>query len=161
MSPANIVIRTGTREDIPAAFALVQELALFEKAPQEVDNTPERMLQDGFGENPVFGFLVAELDNQIAGMSLYFFRYSTWKGRRLYLEDLIVTEAFRGKGLGKLLFEATMKKALELNCYGMAWQVLDWNTPAIEFYKKYGATLDGEWVNCSLSREQLEMLNDY
>jgi GNAT superfamily N-acetyltransferase len=159
MSNDNIVIRTGTREDIPAAFALVQELALFEKAPHEVDNTPERMLQDGFGENPVFGFLMAEAGGQPVGMSLYYFRYSTWKGRRLYLEDLIVTEAYRGKGLGKLLFEATMKKALELNCYGMSWQVLDWNTPAIEFYKKYGAALDGEWVNCSLSRKQLEMTN--
>lgn len=158
MSTEHILIRTGTRDDIPAAFALVQELALFEKAPHEVDNTPERMLQDGFGENPVFGFLIAEVDGHVAGMSLYFFRYSTWKGRRLYLEDLIVTEAYRGKGLGKLLFEATMKKALELDCYGMAWQVLDWNTPAIDFYKKYGASLDSEWINCSLSRKQLEMI---
>jgi GNAT superfamily N-acetyltransferase len=159
MSSDNIRIRTGTRDDVPAAFALIQELALFEKAPHEVSNTPERMLEDGFGENPVYGFLVAELNHQIAGLSLYYFRYSTWKGKRLYLEDLIVTEAYRGKGLGKLLFEATMKKALELNCYGMSWQVLDWNTPAIDFYKKYGASLDGEWVNCSLSREQL-LMND-
>ncbi len=155
MSQTGTIIRQGTKEDVPAAFQLIQELALFERAPHEVDNTPERMLQDGFGENPVYGFLVAEFNGQIAGISLYYFRYSTWKGKRLYLEDLIVTESYRGKGLGKLLFDATIQKAIELDCYGMSWQVLDWNTPAIDFYKKYGASIDSGWLNASLSREQL------
>lgn len=155
MNKESAVIRQGTKEDVPAAFELIQELALFEKAPEEVDNTPERMLKDGFGENPVYGFMVAELDSQIVGISLYYFRYSTWKGKRLYLEDLIVTQSQRGKGLGNLLFEATIQKAIELDCYGMSWQVLDWNTPAIDFYKKYEAAIDSGWLNASLSREQL------
>lgn len=155
MSNTSVIIRQGTPTDVPAAFTLVQELALFEKAPHEVDNTPERMLQDGFSENPVFGFLVAELANQVVGISFYYFRYSTWKGKRLYLEDLLVTEQHRGKGIGKLLFDATIEIARKFNCNGMSWQVLDWNTPAIDFYKKYGAQLDGQWVNCSLSGKQI------
>jgi GNAT superfamily N-acetyltransferase len=152
---SSIAIRPGTEADVPAAFTLIQELALFERAPHEVSNTIEAMLQDGFGPNPVYGFLVAELDGEIVGLSLYYYRYSTWKGKRLYLEDLIVTEKHRKKGIGKLLFDATVDYARQMNCNGMSWQVLDWNTPAIEFYKQYGAHLDGEWINCSLSREQL------
>jgi GNAT superfamily N-acetyltransferase len=155
MSNPPIHIRSGRKEDIPAVFALVQELALFEKAPHEVDNTVERMLEDGFGKNPVFGFLVAELNGVIVGISLYYFRYSTWKGKRLYLEDIIITEQHRSKGIGKLLFKATMDTAKELNCNGMSWQVLDWNIPAIEFYKKFDANFDQGWINCSLSGEQL------
>lgn len=155
MSKPSIYIRSGRKEDIPAVFNLVKELALFEKAPHEVENTIERMLEDGFGENPVFGFLVAELENVIVAISLYYFRYSTWKGKRLYLEDIIVTEQHRSKGIGKLLFQATMEKAKELKCNGMSWQVLDWNTPAIEFYKKFDANFDQGWINCSLTGEQL------
>jgi GNAT superfamily N-acetyltransferase len=150
-----ITIRPGTEADVPAAFDLINELALFERAPDEVDNTIEDMLRDGFGPNPVYGFLVAELAGEIVGLSLYYYRYSTWKGKRLYLEDLIVTEKHRNKGIGKRLFDATVDYARQQDCKGMSWQVLDWNTPAIEFYKSYGARLDGEWINCSLSREQL------
>jgi GNAT superfamily N-acetyltransferase len=153
----DISIRQGRAEDVPAAFALIQELALYEKAPHEVENTIEQMLADGFGHHPIYGFLVAESDSQVVGISLYYYRYSTWKGKRLYLEDLIVTESYRGKGIGKLLFNATIAFAHQNSCNGMSWQVLEWNTPAIEFYKKFNAGFDGEWVNCTLTGKQLAM----
>ena len=146
------------REDLPRALELVRELAEFERAPLEVINTVRQMENDGFGEKPIYGFFVAERDQYIIGISLYYWRYSTWKGRRLYLEDIIVTEQERGKGAGKLLFDRTMQFALEENCTGMMWQVLEWNKPAIEFYRKYGAKLDDEWTNCSLERGQMEAL---
>lgn len=137
---------------------LINELAAFEKAPTEVTNTVKQMEVDGFGPNPIFGFFVAENEGHIVGLSLYYWRYSTWKGKRLYLEDIIVTEAWRGKGIGKLLFDETMRHALNEDCTGMMWQVLNWNEPAIEFYKKYGATLDDEWTNCSLESNQIKAL---
>jgi len=140
-------LRKGRPDDIPQAFALVQELALFEKAPDQVTNTAESMLRDGFGENPIFGLIVAEVEGKINGMSLYYFRYSTWKGKRLYLEDLIVTEAWRGKGLGEALLKATIEAAKAAQCTGLMWQVLDWNTPAIQFYQKFDARFDEGWVN--------------
>lgn len=143
-------LRKALPSDIPAILKLVHELAVFEKAPDEVSNTEERMLKEGFGEHPAFACLLAEKDGEVLGMSLYYFRYSTWKGRRLYLEDLIVTEAARGTGLGKLLFDRTVEIAKEEECSGMMWQVLDWNEPAIQFYKKYRARFDGEWLNCHL-----------
>ena len=146
------------REDLSRALELVRELAEFERAPLEVINTVSQMEIDGFGEKPIYGFFVAERDQHIIGISLYYWRYSTWKGRRLYLEDIIVTEKERGKGAGKLLFDKTMQFALEENCTGMMWQVLEWNKPAIEFYKKYGAKLDDEWTNCNLERWQMEAL---
>jgi GNAT superfamily N-acetyltransferase len=136
----------------------VRELAEYERALHEVTNTVSSMEADGFGPNPVYGFFVAEESGQILGLSLYYWRYSTWKGKRLYLEDIIVTERERGRGLGKLLFDHTMEKALEENCTGMMWQVLEWNEPAINFYKKYGSKLDGEWVNCHLEAAQIEAL---
>lgn len=151
-------IRRGKRSDIPRVFELVMELATFERAPQEVTNSIEKMEADGFGDQPLFGFFVAEDTAGIQGISLYYYRYSTWKGKRLYLEDIIVTEKERGKGLGKALFDATMRQALEDNCTGMMWQVLDWNEPAIAFYKSYGARLDDEWINCHLEADQLKKL---
>jgi GNAT superfamily N-acetyltransferase len=146
----SILIREGRSEDVPAIMELVRELALYEKAPEEVSNTEERMLREGFGDNPAFGSFLAEEDGKVVGMSLYYYRYSTWKGRRLYLEDIIVNESKRGSGIGKLLFDKTIEKAKEEDCSGMMWQVLDWNTPAIEFYKKYNARFDEGWVNCHL-----------
>ncbi|WP_128543914.1 GNAT family N-acetyltransferase [Larkinella soli] len=143
-------IRKGVPADVPQLFELVRELALYEKAPHEVTNTPEQMLIDGFGEQPLFGVLVAEVENKIVGMSLYYFRYSTWKGKRLYLEDIIVNETYRGKGLGKALFEATIAEAQQTRCTGMMWQVLDWNEPAVNFYKQFGTRFDTEWWNCHL-----------
>ncbi|MFC2126113.1 GNAT family N-acetyltransferase [Bacteroidota bacterium] len=151
----DIIIRRGAREDLPQVFDLIMELAEYEKAPHEVENSIEQMTEDGFGEQPVFGFIVALLNKQIIGLSLYYYRYSTWKGKLLYLEDLIVTEKYRNNGIGKRLLDETVKEALKLNCTGLQWQVLDWNKSAIEFYRKLGASFDGEWVNCRLSREQL------
>lgn len=152
----NMTIRTGTREDVPRALQLIQELAAFERAPDEVINTVEAMERDGFGPNPIFGFFVAETDDGIVGLSLYYWRYSTWKGKRLYLEDIIVTERHRGKGIGQQLFDRTMQHALDQECSGMHWQVLDWNEPAINFYKKYGAKIGAEWLNCTLEKDQLQ-----
>jgi GNAT superfamily N-acetyltransferase len=154
----SINIRQGTKQDLLRVLELVRELAEYERAPHEVTNTVKLMEDDGFGHNPVFGFFVAEEENNIIGLSLYYWRYSTWKGKRLYLEDIIVTESKRGRGIGKLLFNRTMEKSIEENCTGMMWQVLDWNEPAINFYKKYGAKLDNEWVNCHLESAQIEQL---
>jgi GNAT superfamily N-acetyltransferase len=153
-----IKIREGRKEDLPSVLRLIKELAAYERAPHGVTNTVEMLELDGFGPKPVYGFFVAEESDQILGLSLYYWRYSTWKGKRLYLEDIIVTERERGRGLGKMLFDRTMEKSLEENCTGMMWQVLDWNEPAINFYKKYGTKLDGEWVNCHLEATQIEAL---
>jgi GNAT superfamily N-acetyltransferase len=145
-----INIRKGRSEDVPQVFGLVQELALYERAPEQVTNTIAQMTEDGFGANPIYGLIVAESEGRIIGISLYYTRYSTWKGKRLYLEDLIVTESMRGHGAGKLLLDATVAEAHATNGTGVMWQVLDWNTPSIEFYERYGARLDSEWVNCHL-----------
>lgn len=154
-----INIRTGVKGDLPRVLELVKELAEFERAPHEVINTVALMEEDGFGPNPIYWFFVAEQDGHIVGLSLYYWRYSTWKGKRLYLEDIIVTASERGKGYGKLLFDRTMQHAIQQpNCSGMMWQVLEWNEPAIKFYKKYGAKLDDEWTNCNLERSQMEQL---
>ncbi|HYG04391.1 MAG TPA: GNAT family N-acetyltransferase [Chryseosolibacter sp.] len=155
---SDIRIREGRKDDLPRVLELVRELAAYERALDEVTNSVEKMQDDGFGQNPIFGFFVAELNSVIIGLSLYYWRYSTWKGKRLYLEDIIVTESYRGKGMGKHLFDRTMQKALDENCSGMMWQVLDWNEPAIHFYKKYGAKLDGEWINCHLESDQIKTL---
>lgn len=153
-------IREGRIEDLPQILELVRELAVYEKAANEVINTVEQMEQDGFGPHPVFGFFVAVkiLTQEIIGTSIYYYRYSTWKGKRLYLEDLIVTERERGKGVGKLLFDRTLARSLEDGCSGMTWQVLDWNAPAIHFYQKYGADFDAEWVNCNVQENEIRKL---
>lgn len=153
-------VRKGKKEDLPAILDLIKELALYEKAPDEVTNTLEMMEKDGFGPDPVFGFFVVEKeDNKIViGTAIYYYRYSTWKGKRLYLEDYIITEKERGKGAGKLLFERVLAKSLEESCTGMMWQVLDWNEPAINFYKKYGAGMEEDWINCNLQAEEIREL---
>lgn len=154
----HINIREGQKEDLTRVLELIRELAEYERAPHEVTNTVNNLEADGFGPHPVYGFFVAEKEGHIIGLSLYYWRYSTWKGKRLYLEDIIVTESERGHGAGKLLFDRTMQKALEENCTGMMWQVLEWNEPAINFYSKYGSKLDGEWVNCNLEADQIRKL---
>ncbi|SHN20683.1 L-amino acid N-acyltransferase YncA [Cyclobacterium lianum] len=153
-------VREGKKADLPAVFNLIRELALYEKAPQEVTNSVELMETDGFGPQPVFGFFVVlrDSDQEIIGTAIYYYRYSTWKGKRLYLEDYIITEQERGKGAGKLLFERVLAKSLEDNCTGMMWQVLDWNEPAIKFYEKYGASFENEWLNCHLQAEEIARL---
>ncbi|MBB6003108.1 GNAT family N-acetyltransferase [Arcicella rosea] len=146
----SVIIRKGIREDVPVMFELIKELALYEKAPEQVTNTVEQMYVDGFGDNPIFGSIVAEVAGEVLGLALYYYRYSTWKGKRLYLEDLIVSEKMRGKGLGEKLLEATIQQAKDDACTGVMWQVLDWNEPAINFYKKFGTRMDGEWINVHL-----------
>ncbi len=146
-----INIRRAVKEDCPRLFDLIYELAVFEKAPEAVTATLEHFEESGFGKNPVYWAFVAEADGTIEGFALYYIRYSTWKGQRMYLEDLVVTEKMRGKGLGTLLFDRLLEEAKEKKFTGMVWQVLDWNEPAINFYKKYNAELDGEWLNCSLT----------
>jgi GNAT superfamily N-acetyltransferase len=129
---------------------LIKELALYEKAPDEVTVNFDHFVASGFGEKPVWWAFVAEVDGQVQGFALYYIRYSTWKGQRIYLEDILVTESMRGKGIGKLLFDQLITEAKEKGFSGIAWQVLDWNEPAINFYKKYNATFDGEWYNCAI-----------
>lgn len=146
-----LTIRESRREDCPRMLELINELALYEKAPEEVTVTLDEFVEAGFGSQPVWWAFVAELNGEIIGMSLFYIRYSTWKGRRLYLEDLIVTEAMRGQGVGKILFEKTLQYGKEHNLNGMVWQVLDWNEPAINFYKKYNANFDEGWVNVSVN----------
>ncbi|EEI93428.1 N-acetyltransferase family protein [Sphingobacterium spiritivorum] len=146
-----VIIREAVKADCPAMLELIKELALFEKAPEQVTVTMEEFEESGFGKNPVWGAFVAEVSGNIVGISLYYIRYSTWKGRRLYLEDLIVTEQMRGTGIGKKLLDKTVEYSKSKGYSGMMWQVLDWNTPAIEFYKKYQATFDGEWLNVSIN----------
>ncbi len=153
-------IRPGSKTDVPGAFALIKELAAFERALDEVDNTLEDMLKDGFNDNPSFGFFVAEEHDVIIGLALYYFRYSTWKGRALYLEDIVVTQAQRGRGIGKLLFDQIVNKAKAENVHGISWQVLEWNEPAIAFYKKLNAAMDAEWINCRLSKQQIFAYGD-
>ena len=144
-------IRVAVKEDCTAMMELIKELALYEKAPQEVTVSFEHFVESGFGSNPVWWAFVAEQEGKVIGFALYYIRYSTWKGQRLYLEDLLVTEALRGNGIGSLLFDRLIEECRLKKYSGMVWQVLDWNEPAINFYKKYNANLDPEWVNGSLS----------
>jgi len=149
-------IRRGVEADLPQVLGLIQELADYERAPQEVTNTLADMQRDGFGPEPIFKFFVAEsAEGTILGIALYYTAYSTWKGRMLYLEDLVVTEAARGTGIGRLLFDAVVHEARSTGAKRMKWQVLEWNEPAIGFYKKIGANLDPEWHNGNLTDEQL------
>ena len=152
-----IAIREGCREDLPRVLELIRELAEFEKASEQVSLTVEMMEKDGFGTDPLFGFYVAGNDHgKIPGMALYYYRYSTWKGKTLFLEDIIVSRPERGNGIGKALFERVIQKAQEEDCQRMSWQVLNWNEPAINFYKNYGAHIGDEWLNFDLYKDQLD-----
>jgi len=146
----NITIRRAVKEDCRRILELVRELALFERAPEQVTVTPAHFEESGFGENPVWWAFVAETEGKVQAFALYYIRYSTWKGQRMFLEDLLVTEKMRGKGIGQLLFDVLIKEAREKQLSGIVWQVLEWNEPAIKFYKKLNAAFDAEWVNCSV-----------
>ncbi len=174
----SINIRQAKRDDCKRIFELVNELALYEKAPDEVTVSLEHFIDSGFGSKPVWWALVATSPSNslskeerkyayesrmkssftdaknsetIIGFALYYIRFSTWKGQRMYLEDLLVTEKMRGKGVGKLLFDELIEEAKRKKLAGIAWQVLDWNEPGINFYKKYNAAFDGGWLNCSVA----------
>lgn len=151
-------IRKGKKEDLSCVLKLIQELADYEKALQEVSISLKELENDGFGNKPYYSFLVAEKENEIIGLSFYFIRYSTWKGKFLFLEDFIIKKQHRNQGIGSLLFEATIKACKELDCNGMMWQVLDWNTAAINFYKKYNADISAKWLNGKLTKEQIDQI---
>jgi GNAT superfamily N-acetyltransferase len=146
-----MTIRPAIKEDCPAMLDLIRELALYEKAPHEVTVDPKHFEESGFGENPVWrAFVVEDLsrsENPVVAFALYYIRYSTWKGQVMYLEDILVTESMRGKGIGKMLMDRLIDEAKEKGFKRIAWQVLDWNEPAINFYKKFNANFDPEWVN--------------
>ncbi len=150
------LLRRGVEADLPQVLALIHELAAFEKAPDAVTNTLAAMRRDGFGPAPIFGFFVLENpDHQLVGLALFYTAYSTWKGRMLYLEDLVVTEAARRGGHGRLLFDAVVAEARATGAHRLKWQVLNWNAPAIGFYQKLGAAIESEWLNGNLDAAQL------
>lgn len=152
----NFSIRKGIKTDLPQVLGLIKELAIYEKAPLEVAVTLEEMERDGFGPNPIFQYYVAEMEGKIVGIALYYIKYSTWKGKCVFLEDIIVTEQYRQFGIGKKLFDEVVKVAKETKARRLEWQVLEWNEPAIKFYKKLNATLDPEWWNGKLTDEQMK-----
>ncbi len=140
-----VKIRKAIPKDVPEILNLIRELAVFEREPDAVEVTEAELLRDGFGENPAFEALIAETKNGIAGMALYYYRYSTWKGKTIHLEDLIVKQADRGTGVGKLLFESFLEEVKKQGVRRAEWVVLDWNQNAIDFYEKYGATILRDW----------------
>ena len=140
-----MTIRKATKNDMPSVLELIQELATFEKEPDAVVVTVDDLVRDGFSENPLFQCFVAEVDGEIIGMALYYYRYSTWKGKTIHLEDLIVKEDKRGTGAGFALYTEIIKKGKAENVRRIEWNVLDWNTPAIDFYKKSGANVLKDW----------------
>lgn len=163
----SITIRRAVKEDCPRLLELIKELAVYERAPDDVTVTLEHFTESGFGEKPVWWTFVAESPSpegvpeqsegkehssrgEVLGFALYYVRYSTWKGQAMYLEDILVTESARGKGIGKLLFDRLIEEAKERKFNRIIWQVLEWNEPAINFYKKYNADFDPEWVNCQV-----------
>lgn len=140
-----IEVRQATKEDMPSVLNLIKQLAIFENEPDAVEVTLNDLEQDGFGDNPAFSCFVAEVNNIIAGIALVYPRYSTWKGRALHLEDLIVDSSMRGKGIGSLLLDEVVKYGYALGVKRIGWEVLDWNEPAISFYKQKGANILSDW----------------
>lgn len=156
---SKVTIRKGELRDVKAMHSLVVDLATFENAAHEVTNTIEEMERDGFGSVPAFEFLVAETAEEIIGVAVYYIKYSTWKGKGVYLDDIVVRHSFRRQGIGTLLFNALIGECEKLQAKQLHWQVLDWNEQAITFYKKYHASFDDEWIDCKLSAKQLQEFN--
>jgi GNAT superfamily N-acetyltransferase len=151
-----LTVRLANESDMTAVHSLIVELAIYERAEDQVDTTVNQLIEDGFGPNRIFELFVAEWKGQLVGMALWYTKYSTWKGKCGYLEDLVVRDSHRGKGIGRALFEAVAHACAERQFGRMEWQVLDWNDPAIGFYKKLGAQLDPEWLNGKLTRHDLQ-----
>ena len=151
-----MIIRKASQNDMPSVLELIQELATFEKEPDAVVVTVEDLIRDGFSENPLFHCFVAEVDNEIIGMALYYYRFSTWKGKTIHLEDLIVKESKRGRGAGFALYKEIIKKGKAENVRRIEWNVLDWNTPAIDFYEKSGAKVLGDWRVVQMHEEGIK-----
>ena len=145
-----VTIRRAEKEDCPRLLELIKGLALYEKAPDEVTVSLQHFEESGFGKNPVWWAFVAEMEGIVYGFALYYIRYSTWKGQRMYLEDIYGDPEMRGKNIGVLLFDRLIEEGKEKKFHGMVWQVLDWNESAINFYRKYNASFDNEWINCSI-----------
>ncbi|MBK7095844.1 MAG: GNAT family N-acetyltransferase [Saprospiraceae bacterium] len=143
----NVNIRKTEKKDYPAVLNLIKELALFERAPEKVTNTAELMNEE---ENHFQSLVAENEEGEIIGMAIFFFAYFTWVGKSLYLDDIVVTEKYRGNKIGTKLLEKVVEFGKKNNCKRIRWQVLNWNEDAIEFYKKYGAKLDGEWINCDM-----------
>ena len=156
MDISGVIIRKGVAEDVPRALALVQELAEYERAADQVLVSLEEMTEAGFGPAAIYEMFVAELNGVVEGIALYYTKYSTWQGKCVFLEDFIVTDRLRGLGIGKQLFDRVVEVAKERGARRMEWQVLDWNEPAIRFYKKIGAELDPEWLNGKLTYDQIQ-----
>ena len=151
-----MIIRKGTKEDMPAVLELIKELAIVEKEPDAVVVTSEDLIRDGFSENPLFKTFVAEVDNAIIGVALYYYRYSTWKGKTIHLEDLIVKENKRGTGAGFALYSEIIKQGKRDNVRRIEWNVLDWNTNAITFYEKSGANVLKDWYVVQMDEKGID-----
>lgn len=148
-------VRKASQEDMPSVLSLIQQLAVYEREPDAVEVTVEDLERDGFGENPLFNCFVAETEGKIIGMALFYFRYSTWKGKTVHLEDLMVNEAYRGHGIGFQLYKKVMEFAAENNLKRVEWVVLDWNAQAINFYKNTGATIFSEWNTVQFDEDSI------
>ena len=152
-----MIIRKGTTTDVNEMLRLITELAIFEREPSAVVISTDDLKRDGFGENPLFYTFIAEIDNQIVGMALYYNRYSTWKGKTIHLEDLIVSEPARGKGVGMALYKEIIKEGKAQNVRRIEWNVLDWNKPAIDFYEKSGAIVLKDWCNVQINSDAIDL----
>ena len=151
-----MIIRNATIKDVSAILSLINELAVFEKEPDAVDVTEQELLANGFGENPLFQTIVAEVNEEIVGMALYYYRFSTWKGKTLHLEDLIVKESFRHLGIGTILYKGFLEKAYQLGVRRAEWVVLDWNKTAIDFYEKSGAKILTDWQTVQMTKGNIK-----
>jgi len=146
----NFKIRPGTKNDMTAVMLLINELAIYEKEPDAVNIDASQLVAHGFGKEVLFHTYVAEVDDKIVGVALFYNRFSTWDGPSLHLEDLIVTEKFRGKGIGKALYDKVLEYGLNNGKKRVEWVVLDWNEPAVNFYKSTGATMFEDWNLCQM-----------
>ena len=162
MPDPRLVLRDATRDDVPAIRGLIRDLAEYEKEPQSAVVTEGDLLRDGFGERPLFRVVMAEWEGEVVGFAFYYFNYSTWQGRPgLYLEDLFVRPSHRGHGIGKALLVHLAGIALRENCGRFVWQVLDWNTPSIDFYRSLGAKVMTEWLTMRVEGQALQRLADF